>query len=335
MLTSILLYKHQGTSPKPSCLLRLSRLLLVLGLTLRTILSPKGIHKVHAGSCGLPPSTSHHLPLPGRLAFRCTLQRDALFSHRHCHLSASISRVDTHQRQIHPLSNPKGLLPRCRLRFDDIESLPACQQVCQSQVLHPGLHLFQVDQGPHHPDRLGTHGIHNICDPCAHLRFRPFQSCLFSVFNQLLDHGTKVQLSFSSMVTGPNKGCTQPQVMLTTDASITSWGAHSKDLSVHGRWSTSEHLHISALEMLAVQKALKSFKSILSPQVVLLLTDNIMVMYYINKQGGTKSSTFLDLTLQIWDWCIPRTITRQAIHLPGGDNELADKLSRSPDSCHE
>lgn len=54
--------------------------------------------------------------------------------------------------------------------------------------------------------------------------------------------------------------------------------------------------------------------------------DNVMAIAYVNKMGGTHSSTISDLVIEIWKWCIARSIRIHAEHLPGKDNVRAGPL---------
>lgn len=82
----------------------------------------------------------------------------------------------------------------------------------------------------------------------------------------------------------------QPSACITTDASLTGWGAHMNGMSVQGRWSPRETtFHISILELRAVFNACKHFQVPIRDTTVRILTDNISMMYYINCQGGTGS----------------------------------------------
>ncbi|KAF7249177.1 hypothetical protein EYD10_04797 [Varanus komodoensis] len=101
-------------------------------------------------------------------------------------------------------------------------------------------------------------------------------------------------------------------------------------------WSRLESTnHINFLELLAVFKALRSFEDILHHQIVQITLDNIATVFYLNKQGGTKSWTLARLSMKIWDWCIRRHITLMAVHLAGVDNVQADLLSRHMFTSHE
>lgn len=65
-----------------------------------------------------------------------------------------------------------------------------------------------------------------------------------------------------------------------------------------------------------------------------MFTDNTTAMYYINKQGGTRSSPLCQETIRLWDFCIAHSIDLVASFLPGVRNTLVDRLSRSF-LCHE
>ncbi|KAF7246348.1 RNA-directed DNA polymerase from mobile element jockey [Varanus komodoensis] len=128
----------------------------------------------------------------------------------------------------------------------------------------------------------------------------------------------------------------QPTTTLYTDASLLGWGATCSRLRVQGTWNRQERRkHINFLELLAIFNALKAFETVLCSQVVQIASDNIPAVFYINKQGGTKSPALARLSMDIWDWCIPRNIMLLAVHLAGTDNIKADMLSRQMSTTHE
>ena len=121
----------------------------------------------------------------------------------------------------------------------------------------------------------------------------------------------------------------RPSITLTTDASQKAWGAHLKNMSVQGRWTKHQRaLHINILEFLAVQKGLKTFQHLLRKKSVLIRADNATVISYINKAGGTKSPHLCQIAWDIGQWCLEHQVLIQALHIPGKNNLLADKLSR-------
>ena len=60
----------------------------------------------------------------------------------------------------------------------------------------------------------------------------------------------------------------------------------------------------------------------------MVATDNSTVVSYINKQGGTRSSTLLLLTVDLLLWLESQSIVVRARHIPGCLNVIADHLSR-------
>ncbi len=81
---------------------------------------------------------------------------------------------------------------------------------------------------------------------------------------------------------GPVLGAPCPHVTLTTDASLTGWGAVMSGHSALGL-REGPHLmwHINCLEMVAVFQALKHFLPDLRGHRVLVRTDNTSVVSYI------------------------------------------------------
>ena len=67
---------------------------------------------------------------------------------------------------------------------------------------------------------------------------------------------------------------------------------------------------------------------------ILIHSDNISVITYINNQGGTCSARLCDMAITLWEFCIKRDISISAVHLPGVDNTKADRLSRMENSDH-
>ena len=74
---------------------------------------------------------------------------------------------------------------------------------------------------------------------------------------------------------------------------------------------------------------LRDFKDQCQNQTVLVATDNLTVVAYINKQGGTHSAEMCAQLWKIMTWCHHYHITLKARHTPGCLNVMADLLSRS------
>ena len=77
----------------------------------------------------------------------------------------------------------------------------------------------------------------------------------------------------------------EPQVTMTTDASLIGWGCCIDTVTSGGNWSPEEAQHdINYLEMLAVSLALKSFSSVVQGKHVKLLVGHMPF--------SSKQSTF-------------------------------------------
>ena len=79
-----------------------------------------------------------------------------------------------------------------------------------------------------------------------------------------------------------------PQIVVETNASQTGWGAYSCGTFTRRCWSLEEALfHIHVLEMLAVLYGIKFFvKGEAKVYSILIKSDNIMVVSYLNHIGG-------------------------------------------------
>ena len=100
-------------------------------------------------------------------------------------------------------------------------------------------------------------------------------------------------------------------------------------VSIGGHWTREERtLHINVLELMAAFLALRTFVVNRSYLHITLLIDNITAISYLNKKGGAHSQDLSDLSILIWQWCLERSLTIHAIHIPGTQNSVADTQSR-------
>ena len=196
---------------------------------------------------------------------------------------------------------------------------------------------------------LGLMASTTAVTPFARLKMRRLQSWFNSIFNPLwpakrifFHLPDRVLRSLiwwthrSNLLAGIPFQLPMPSMTLTTDASLRGWGAHLFGLSTQGLWSRKEQRnHINLLELLAVYKALRAFETQVSGHHIQVTSDNTTVVFYINKQGGTRSRKLIELTLHIWEWCIHRRITLTAVHIAGDSNTRADQLSRVTSTAHE
>ena len=178
--------------------------------------------------------------------------------------------------------------------------------------------------------------------PNCRLLMRPLQLHLQQFFNPFF-HPDSLQVplpseikvlilqwtSLDRLLQGKPFAPPPPTLTLTTDASRTGWGAVLPPRRVSGLWSREDsRLHINSLELRAVLLALQSFEDVVLGQSVLVQSDNVTVVSYINHQGGTHSPSLCLLALEVWEWCLLRRVHLLASHIPGEDNLLADFLSR-------
>ncbi|KAL0149855.1 hypothetical protein M9458_054903, partial [Cirrhinus mrigala] len=120
------------------------------------------------------------------------------------------------------------------------------------------------------------------------------------------------------------------QELVTTDASLTGWGATWNRRGICGRWTPIQAKeHINLLELRAVLMALRFFLPVLAGRHVLVRSDNTSTVFHLNHQGGTKSHRSLRLTHEILTWCQPRLASLRAAHISGVCNQTADALSRN------
>ena len=121
----------------------------------------------------------------------------------------------------------------------------------------------------------------------------------------------------------------QADYTIFTDASSQGWGAHMGDSKISGTWTLIDcKLHINCLELKAVTCALQHWAPLLQGHQVMIATDNSTVVSYINKQGGTRSTSLLRLTVELFLWLESQDIIVRARHIPGCLNVIADHLSR-------
>lgn len=128
------------------------------------------------------------------------------------------------------------------------------------------------------------------------------------------------------------KGCQfhEPQrLVVTTDASLSAWGAHFQSTVAQGRWSASERQwNINYLELWAVFIALRAFWPFFVSSHVLVLTDNVATKAHVNRQGGTRSRTLLLEAKKLGLWTEHHLVSLQVEHILGVSNVRVDWLSQ-------
>ena len=119
-----------------------------------------------------------------------------------------------------------------------------------------------------------------------------------------------------------------PEVIITSDASLEGRGCSCLNEKTGGRWNEKEkQWHINYLELLGAFHALQSFQDKLVDKHVQLLLDNTTAVAYVNHMGG-KQPSLNDLARTLWSWCLAKNIWLSAAHIPGVNNGDADFESR-------
>ena len=137
--------------------------------------------------------------------------------------------------------------------------------------------------------------------PGGHLRMRSLQICLHRSLYRL-DPSAPVPwsphclqdlrwwLRGDRLSRGVSLHQVSPDLDFWSDASDIGWGAHLGDRVVSGLWDQSEALlPVNAKELLAVRHGLLHFQSCLSGTTVAVFCDNVTVVAYLCKEGGTRS----------------------------------------------
>ncbi len=124
---------------------------------------------------------------------------------------------------------------------------------------------------------------------------------------------------------GVRMGAIHRRHMITTDASMTGWGAVFEGRPASGEWK-EEFLswHINCLELKAVFLALKYFLPVLGGYHIIVRTDNMAVVSHINRQGGSRSRTLDRLARRLFLWSQDKFLSLRAVHVPGILNLAAD-----------
>ncbi len=113
--------------------------------------------------------------------------------------------------------------------------------------------------------------------------------------------------------------------VVTTDTSNTGWGALCEGKPTFGHWSNA----IGHQLLGNVCRACQFFLPDLIGRHVLICSDNMSVVSYINHQGGVSSKRLFILAERLLEWAQLNLRSLRAAHLPGRLNQGADMLSRS------
>ena len=178
--------------------------------------------------------------------------------------------------------------------------------------------------------------------PLCRLRMRPLQFHLLGWFRPVtrdlsclvpLTDSVRLHLEWwrtsANLSEGVVFGRFRPPITLTTDASLTGWGGFCRDRVLSGTWSSEEALqHINVLELTAVLRSVSLLTDLARGKVLTVFSDSTTAVAYINRQGGTHSSSLCHVAWVLWMLCLRNNILLRASHIAGKENLLADALSR-------
>ena len=184
--------------------------------------------------------------------------------------------------------------------------------------------------------------------PIASLHYRGLQRDVNFFLAKGLSYNSKVSISddaksdldwwllYGSSLPSRSLSPFSADITLFSDASNSGWGAWTSDDEVFGKWSLSEQkFHINFLELQAVFLAFQALFRSTYDCSILVMSDNMTVVSYINKQGGTSSRVLCDLSLSLWQFCVNHGISLSSAHVAGIHNSRADKLSRLDSLDHD
>ncbi|XP_067293404.1 alpha-2-macroglobulin-like [Pseudorasbora parva] len=105
--------------------------------------------------------------------------------------------------------------------------------------------------------------------------------------------------------------------VVSTDASTRGWRALHEGKPISGLWTeTEKRLHINCLEMKAVALSLRAFLPHIKNHHVLVRTDNMSVVAYINRQGGLRSHSLHHMAKHLLLWAEHNLSSLRAAHVP-------------------
>ena len=117
-------------------------------------------------------------------------------------------------------------------------------------------------------------------------------------------------------------------IQIRTNASALGWGGCIDNHTLAaGNWQKCVSFqHSNYRELLAVLKTIQSLHQQLAGKNVQVLSDNVTMVAYINRMGGS-SEHLSNLMTTLWTTAKAKNITLSARHLAGNLNETADFLS--------
>ena len=100
-----------------------------------------------------------------------------------------------------------------------------------------------------------------------------------------------------------------PDPTIFSDASKKGWSASCQGITAGGLWSSLEKFwYINALELKAVRLAILSFTQFKKLNTIHLRIKNMIALSYLLNMGGTQNKPLIEISKEIWSYCIERKI---------------------------
>ena len=166
-----------------------------------------------------------------------------------------------------------------------------CQILLQNRVVQDSSTL---------PELAGPHGSHikvgGVCPP-SHVSHLVVSEATLEPPVTIQDPSKQGSQPDASVVVGQRMAFSLPNttITITTDVSMEGWGGHcqlpgSTTPLYNSLWSKSERrLHINVLKLRAVRLTLLHLEQEIFGQLVLIKSNNMATVLYINKPGGVVS----------------------------------------------
>lgn len=120
----------------------------------------------------------------------------------------------------------------------------------------------------------------------------------------------------------------EPQHQVTTDASLTGWGAESRGVSSGWSWTQLESQHLrNYLEMLPIYLGLQTFAKNKANTCVRVMCENTTVVNAL--MGTSHFDSCNSIAKDIWEWCVARNIWLSIAHIPHKQNLVAEFESQT------
>lgn len=110
-------------------------------------------------------------------------------------------------------------------------------------------------------------------------------------------------------------------------------GCFSHEVGSISEWSSGSKFvdypeaRLRTFEFHAVFRASQQFFPHVWGKTVEMLTDNITVVFYVNKQGGAWSDNLCREVIKLWNFCIQRSVTLSQLFVSGAEHMRGEPVT--------